>query len=383
LCHVAEKIFSLFLPLTTGGVVHFGESIATVQEDLRQVSPTVFLGVPRIWEKMHADATMRMRDSSGLKRRLYRYALAAGRQITSRRDRGESRLGDSLVWRLGDLLVFRALQEHLGMRRCRLPISGAAPISPELLQWFRSIGVAVIEGYGQTESAGISHINPPDACRLGTVGTGIPVLDCRIADDGEILIRGPNVFVGYLNQPQATADTIDAGGWLRTGDLGSIDADGYLTITGRKKEIIITSGGKNLSPERIENALKTSPYIKEAVAVGDNRKFISALVQIDYDHTGNWAMRRRIAYTSYADLVAKPPVYDLIRGEILTINESLARVEEVRAFRLLPRELNQDDGEITATQKVRRRVIARTFGDLIDSMYGGSSATGESAGAAS
>lgn len=369
LCHVAEKIFTLFLPLTAGCTVCFGEAIETVQADLREVSPTIFLGVPRIWEKMHAGVTLKMKDASWLKRRLYETFVRRGFPIAERRREGKTTLADRIVARIGDLLVFRPLQDRLGLRRCRIPISGAAPISPELLAWLHAIGIPVLEGYGQTEGAGTSHLNRPGAIKLGTVGRALPQVECMIDVDGEILIRGPNVFRGYINQPQATRETIDPDGWLHTGDVGVVDDEGFLTITGRKKEIIITSGGKNLSPEHIENALKTSPFVKEAVAIGDRRQFVSALVQIEYDAVSDWATRRRIAHTSYSDLAARPEVVELVRAEIDKANELLARVEHVREFRILPRELNQDDGELTATQKVRRRAVLTQYADLIESMY--------------
>lgn len=370
LCHVAEKIFTLFQPLLCGSVVHFGESIETVREDLREVSPTIFLGVPRIWEKMYAGVTLRMKDSSRLKRVLFDYFVQRGRASSARRRKGMMSFADKLWWRLGDIFVYRPLQERLGLRRCRLAVSGAAPIAPELLEWFWSVGVPIHEGYGQTESGGVTHTNPLGDPRLGTVGQLLPVLEEKLDDDGELLVRGSCVFLGYLHDPEATARTIDPDGWLHTGDIGAIDADGFLTITGRKKEIIITAGGKNLSPERIENALKMSPYIKEAVAIGDRRSFVSALVQIDGEATGDWATRRAIPYTSFEDLSQRPEVHQLISEEIDKINERLARVEHVRAFRLLPKELHQDDGELTATQKVRRRAVCQSYAAVIEQMYG-------------
>jgi long-chain acyl-CoA synthetase len=275
------------------------------------------------------------------------------------------------VWALGELLVFRPLRARLGLARCRLPVSGAAPISPDLLAWYHGVGIRIAEGYGLTETSGTSHVNPIDAVRLGTVGKPVPLVECRLADDGEVLIRGPNIFCGYLGRPDATAEAIDVDGWLHTGDIGEMDRDGYLKITGRKKEIIITSGGKNLSPEKIENALKTSPYVKEAIAVGDSRKFVSALVQIDYDTVGNWATRQGIPYTSYQDLAGKEEVSRLIGGEVDRANALLARVEQVRGFRILPAELTQDAGELTATQKVRRGAVHDRFADLIESVYRG------------
>ena len=359
LCHVAEKILSMFLPLSSGAIVHFGEAMETVQTDLREVSPTIFLGVPRIWEKMNASVAVKMQDSSWLKRMLYRYFTRPGAPAS-----GPMRA-------LGNLLVYRPLQERLGLRKVKWALTGAAPISADLIRWYHRIGVPVLEGYGQTEGAGISHVNMPGKDRVGTVGTVVPLVEQRIADDGEILLRGPNVFCGYLNKPEATAATVDADGWLHTGDIGTLDQDGYLTITGRKKDIIITAGGKNLSPEKIENALKTSPYIKEAISIGDRRKFIGALVQIEYDNVGNWATRRNLPYTSYQDLARKPEVIDLVKKEIETANELLVPVEQVKAFRILPKELSQDDGELTATQKVRRREVMSQFDALIEEMYRG------------
>jgi long-chain acyl-CoA synthetase len=371
LCHVAEKIYSVFLPLSAGLVVHFGESIDTVQEDLREVSPTIFLGVPRIWEKLYAQVTVKMKDASWLPRALFGFFTRRGAAIAERRRAGRAGAWDRVLWRLGDLLVYRPLQERLGLRRCRRALTGAAPISPDLIRWYHGIGVPLIEGYGQTECAGISHCNRPGRDRIGTVGTPVPLLETRIAEDGEVLVRGPNVFCGYLNQPEATAAAVDPDGWLHTGDLGEIDRDGYLTITGRKKDLIITAGGKNLSPEKIENALKTSPYVKEAISIGDRRRFVSALVQIDLDSVGDWATRRGLPYTSYADLAAKPEVIALIAEAIDAANELLVPVEQVKAFRILPKELSQDDGELTATQKVRRRAVTTAFGDVIESMFGG------------
>lgn len=369
LCHVAEKIFSQFLPLTSGAVVHFGESLDTVRADLAEAQPTIFLGVPRIWEKIAAAIEVGMRNSSPEKRALYRWAVSVGQRRVAAGDSAGP--GLRLAWRLANLLVLSALRERIGLARCRLAISGAAPVAPELLAWFHAIGVPIMEGWGLSESSGVSHINLPGAFRLGSVGRPVPGCECRIAEDGEVLIRGPHLFSGYLDAPEATAEAIDAEGWLHTGDLGRIDADGFLYITGRKKEIIITAGGKNLSPAKIENALKTSPYIKEACAIGDRRPFVAALIQIEPELVGDWATRRGIAYAGFEDLTRQPEVVRLIEGEVRKANAQLARVEQVRAFRLLPRELHQDDGEVTATQKLKRRVVEQRYADLIEQMYAG------------
>jgi long-chain acyl-CoA synthetase len=369
LCHVAEKIFSLFAPMISGCVVHFGESIETIREDLREVSPTIFLGVPRIWEKMHASVNLRMKDASWLKRTVFARCTGVGRRLSGKREDGSMTPLERLQWFVCDLVLFRALQEQLGLRRCRLPVSGAAPVAPEILRWFQAMGVPVREGYGQTECAGVSHVNFPGRNRVGSVGEAVPGCECRILEDGEVVLRGPAVFKGYLHNPEATASTVDPDGWLHTGDIGVVDDDGYLWITGRKKELIITSGGKNLSPETIENALKTSPYVHEAVAVGDGRNFISALVQIEFDVVADWATRRDITYTSFADLSSNEHVLKLLAAEVHRCNELLPRVAHVREFRTLPRELNEDDGELTATQKVRRRNVHAAYQALVADIY--------------
>ena len=376
LCHVAEKIFTQFTPLTSGAVVHFGESLDTVRQDLVEVAPTIFLGVPRIWEKVHAGVEVAIRNTTPGKRLLYHWALrvamrhhhfvgaASAATVAAKAAPSGLRLQR---W-LADVLVLRALRERLGLGRIRLAVSGAAPIAPELLHWFHAIGVPILEGWGLSESCGISHVNLPGAYRIGTVGRALKGVDCRLAADGEVLIRGPHLFSGYLHNEDATREAI-VDGWLHTGDLGEVDADGYLRITGRKKEILINAGGKNLSPAKIENALKTSPYIKEAAAVADGRAYTTALIQIEGDLVGDWAMRRGINYTSFEDLAARPEVVKLIDAEVRRINESLARVEQVHAFRLLPKELHQDDGEVTATQKIKRRVVYEKFSALIEDMY--------------
>ncbi len=370
LCHVAEKIYTLFFALTEGVTVHFGESIDTVREDLAEVAPTLFLGVPRIWEKMAATVQVKMLDADPIKRWLFRHCLVIGQSIAERRLSGQLSASEKAKAWLIDRLIFAALRERLGLGRCRYAGSGAAPIAPELLSWLHAIGVPVTEGYGMTELSGLSHYNRPGDMRLGSVGKAMQGVEHRIADDGELLIRGPSIIQGYLDNPQATAEAIDPDGWLHTGDIGKIDADGYLWLTGRKKEIMITAGGKNIAPAKIENALKTSPFIKEVISIGDARPFVTALIQIDYDMVGNWAQQRKLAYTSFPDLAAKPEVIQLIDAEIQRINaQALARVEQVRKFKLLPKELHQDDDELTATQKVRRKNVMARYADMIEALY--------------
>ena len=313
-----------------------------------------------------------IRNSTPLKRALYHWALAQGRA------RFEAEAPGLLLRaraKLADWLVLRALRERLGLGRCRLPVSGAAPIAEELLRWFHWIGVPVLEGYGMSETCGISHLNLPNDFRLGSIGKAVRGVEYRLAEDGELQVRGPHLCSGYLDNEAATRETLDSDGWLHTGDLARQDEDGFVHIIGRKKEILITAGGKNLSPARIENALKTSAYIKEAAAVADGRAFVSALIQIEPDMVGDWAARAGVNYTSFEDLSGKAQVVKLIDGEVRRINEQLARVEQVRAFRLLPKELHQDDGEVTATQKLKRNVVYSKFAGLIDDIYSAAKAS--------
>jgi len=370
LCHIAERLISAINAVATGYVVNFGEGADTFTQDLREVQPTFFLGVPRVWEKMMASITIRMQDAGWLKRANYQLWMRVGGRIARRRWRtGRLRGLDALLYGLGWLLLYRPLREKLGMSRIKGVLSGAAPIAPQVLEFFWTIGVPVREGYGQTENTAQATVTPSDDVRLGKVGKPLPGVEVRIAEDGEILTRGAGTFLGYFKNPEATAETIDADGWLHTGDVGEIDEDGFLKITDRKKDIIITAGGKNISPSEIENMLKVSPYVKEAMVVGDGRKHLTALIGIELDTVGNWALQQRIGFTTYADLASKPQVVELVQGVVDEVNTQLAQVETIKQFRLLPKELDQEDGEVTATQKVKRRAVEREFADLIEEMY--------------
>ncbi len=371
LCHVAERLISVIDAICAGYVVNFGAGGESLAADLREVQPTFFLGVPRVWEKMLAAVTIRMEDASPVKRANYKWWVRQGRRLARKRWRGKrGNPLDLLLAGLGWLFLFRSLREKLGMSRVRMALSGAAPIAPQVLEFLWAIGIPVREGYGMTENTAQATLTPPDDIRIGKVGVAVPGMEVRIAEDGEILTRGPGNFVGYFKNPEATRDTVDDDGWLHTGDIGELDADGFLTITDRKKDIIITAGGKNISPSEIENMLKVSPYVREAIVIGDRRKYLTALIGIELDTVGNWAQRRRIPFTTYADLSAKPEVHKLIGEWVEQVNKDFAQVETVKRFALLPKELDQEDGEVTATQKVKRRAIESEFKSLIDGMYG-------------
>ena len=369
LCHVAEQIFSVYLPLQLGMTVSFAESIRTIQEDLREIAPSVFLGVPRIWEKLQATILVKIQETGRLRRWLFEGSMARGRRLAARRLAGEP-VGalDRLVAALDHLTVRRALQNFVGLRRARATFSAAAAISPDVLLFFHALGVPVREGYGMTECTGFSFVQRPDGIRLGTVGRAIPGLEFRLDPDGELLKRGETIFAGYYRDEKATAEVL-AGGWLRSGDVAALDPDGQVRIIDRKKAIFVTSGGKNVSPSLIENALKVSPYVKEAVVLGEGEKFVSALLQIDFENVGQWATERKLAYTNFRSLTALPSVMELVTSEVERVNAGLAPVEQVRTFRLLEKELDHDDNEVTATMKVRRKTIYEKFAPLIREIY--------------
>jgi long-chain acyl-CoA synthetase len=369
LCHAAERIFSILMPLKSGAVVNFAESINTVQESLREIAPTIFMGVPRIWEKMQSSIVIKIQDATLLKRLVYKLLMPVGIRVTERRLTGQGvRVSDKALYGIAYLLLYRSLRKFLGMSRSRITISGAAPISPDILKYFHAMGLNIREGYGQTEMSGITFIHHFDDVKIGTVGKPIPGVEVKIGEDGEILERGPGVFQGYFRDPEGTA-RIFRDGWLCSGDVGSVDEDGHLTITDRKKDILITAGGKNIAPSEIENHLKFSPYIKEAIVIGDGKKFLSALIQIEFDNVAKWAQDKKIPFTTFKTLAQNREVYELIRKEVENTNDKFARVENIRRFVLLEKELDHDDDELTATMKVRRKAIEEKYEDLIDSIY--------------
>jgi long-chain acyl-CoA synthetase len=370
LCHIAERLISGINAVAQGYVVNFGTGGESFAQDLRDVQPTFFLGVPRVWEKLMAGITIRMGDAGWVKRKNYDLWMRVGAGVARRRWKGGTLSGvDKLRYGLGWLLLYRPLRAKLGMSRVKGVLSGAAPISPQVLEFFWAIGIPVREGYGQTENTAQGTITPADDVRLGKVGTPVDGCELRLAEDGEILTRGTGTFLGYFKNPEATAETVDADGWLHTGDVGVLDDDGFLKITDRKKDIIITAGGKNISPSEIENRLKVSPFVREAVVIGDQRKYLVALVGVELDTVSAWALQQRIGFTTYADLSSRPEVEALIGQWVDEVNAELAQVETIKRFALLPKELDQEDGEVTATQKVKRRAIESEFSELIEGLY--------------
>ena len=368
LCHVAERVISVANAVYHGYVVNFGEDTNSFTEDLREVQPTFFLGVPRVWEKMLAAVQIRSNDATWLKRSLFNFWIKQGGLLLQRRLKNKSNFIDSIWFGIGWLFVFRSLKKRLGMMRVREALSGAAPIAPQVLEFLMSVGVPVREGYGMTENTAVATIVPADELHLGSVGKALPLCEVRIAEDGEILTRSEGTFKGYFKNLEATKETI-IDGWLYTGDIGHIDEFGHLWITDRKKDIIITAGGKNLSPSEIENRIKISPYVREAMVIGDKRKYLTALIGIESDTVGDWATRQGIPYTTYEDLSSKDEVNELVSMIINDANKDFAQVETVKYFKLIPLELDHEDGQLTATQKVKRAAITEQFADLIESMY--------------
>jgi long-chain acyl-CoA synthetase len=370
LCHIAERIFSVIAPLAVGARVSFGGGADDLVADLREIQPTVFFGVPRVWEKMLAGIEIRMADASWFKRKNFHFWMSVGRKLARKRlDRVPLTAVDRVLEWLGWLLLYRPLRERLGMARVRFAGSGAAPVSPQVIEAFWSLGVRIREAYGQTEGSGLATYTPERDVRPGCVGVPYDGIELRIADDGEILIRGSCVFPGYYRNEQATRETVDSDGWLHTGDVGELSTDGVLRITDRKKDLIITAGGKNISPSWIENKLKVSPWVREAIVIGDRRKYCAALIGIEFDTVADWATRRRISFTTYKDLGEQPEVIALIAEYVEEVNADLAPVEQIKRFAMLPKPLDHEEGELTATQKVKRRAIEQQYKELIEGLY--------------
>jgi long-chain acyl-CoA synthetase len=354
LSHIAEQMSTIHIPATAGSTVYFAESIDKVPENLKDVRPTAFFGVPRIWEKFHAGLSGRLSQATGVKKRLAGWARGVCAKVNAHRDRGEPIPAVlNAQYRLATKLVISKVKAALGFDRAVRLYSGAAPIAPDVLEFMASLDMPIMEIYGQSEDTGPTSCNMPGQTKIGSVGPAFPGMEVVIADDGEILVKGPNVFMGYYKEPEATAESL-VEGWLHTGDLGAFDKEGYLSITGRKKEIIITAGGKNIAPKNIEAMIKTSPLVGEAVVIGDRRKYLTALVTLDDAAVGEAAA---------ADVRAA------IQKTIDIANESLARVEQVKKFTILAKPFGIDSGELTPTLKIKRKVVAQKFAQEIDQMY--------------
>jgi long-chain acyl-CoA synthetase len=368
LCHIAERTFTTFLPLRSGAIANFAESIETVPADVREVAPTTFFAVPRIWERFYSGIAIRMKEATWIGRKSYQLAIGIGLKVAEAELDGRTPSPLlRLAYRIADFLVLDNIKRAIGMHRIRFAGTGAAPIAPDLIKWYRALGVDMREVYGQTENCGVAT-GMPNRIKLGTVGITAPNTESAISPDGEILLKGPHVFMGYLNQPEKTAETL-RDGWLHTGDVGIKDNEGYVRITDRMKDIIITAGGKNITPSEIENQLKFSPYISDAVVIGDQRKFLSCLVMIDYDNVAKHAQDNDVPFTDFASLCRAREVQDLIWSEIERVNAGFARVETIKKFRLIEQQLTAEDDEVTPTMKLKRKFVSEKYKTMIDGMY--------------
>jgi long-chain acyl-CoA synthetase len=370
LAWVGEIAYSIGLGVVRGLTVNFPERAETVLADLREIGPRLFLGPPRLWENSYADIQVRIEDATPLKRWVFRRLVPVGEEVARRRMEGRPvPLGLRARWLLGELLVFRPLRDQRGVGRLRYAYTGGAPLAPEIILFYRGIGVNLKQIYGQTENTAFFCGQPDGRVKLGTVGTPFPGVELRLTPEGEICSRGPTVFAGYYKNPEATREVI-RDGWLHSGDAGFLDEDGQLVVVDRMKDVTRLADGTTLAPQFLENKLKFSPYVREAVVVGPGRPHVAAMVNIDLATVGKWAERRQMAYTTYADLASRPEVYDLIGEVVERANRDLPPATRIRRFLLLPKELDPDDEEITRTRKLRRRVVAEKYAAYIEALYG-------------
>ena len=366
LSHIAEQMFSVHAPITTGYAFYFAESIDRVPDNLKEVQPTIFFGVPRIWEKFHAGISTKLAAATGIKAALAGWAMEVGVKANHIKNAGGTPSGLlGLQYKLADRLIYSKVKAAVGLGEMRIGVSGAAPIAKEVIEFFMGLDLMINEVYGQSEDSGPTTFNFPGKARIGSVGSAVPGVDVRIADDGEIVVSGDNVFKGYYKDPDATDETL-IDGWLHSGDLGRIDSDGFLFITGRKKDIIITAGGKNIAPKNLEAELKNSPLINEAVVIGDRRKFLCALVTLDPEAAEVWASKHNADLDT---LHHNDQLRAEIQDHVTEMNKHFARVETIKKFTILHRNFTVEDGELTPTLKVKRRIVNQNFDDEIEAMY--------------
>ena len=369
LCHVAERFGGCYNHIAAMNIVNFAEAPDTVPQNLREVAPHILLAVPRVWEKLYSAVTIQIKEGTALGRLAYKAAIGIGYQAGARELEGQPvPLHLRLARAIADRLVLKNIRVVLGLDRVRWAITGAAPISPDLITWYWAMGVQMYEVYGQTENSGLATSNHPGSLKIGTIGQVAPGTELELSPQGEILLRGPHIFKGYLNKPEKTAEALKDG-WLHTGDVGVIDNQGFVRITDRMKDIIITAGGKNITPSEIENQLKFSPYISDAVVIGDKRSYLTCLIMIDHDNVVKFAQDKNVPFTNYASLCRAAEVQELIGREVEAANKKFARVETVKKFRLIDQLLTAEDEELTPTMKLKRSLVERKYGQLIKDMY--------------
>ncbi|MBO9651013.1 MAG: long-chain fatty acid--CoA ligase [Variovorax sp.] len=371
LCHIAERMGGEYFALYAGSILNFVENPETVPENVREIAPTVFTAVPRVWEKFYSGVMIALKEASALQQAAYRWSIGVGTTIADRVLAGEP-VGGMLrfKFRIARWLALDNVRKMIGIHRSRFLVTGAAPISPDLVRWYLALGVPMLEVWGMTESCGAATGVPATRIKPGAIGPAAEYNEvCIDPATSEILVRGPNVFMGYLNLPEKTAETIDAHGWLHTGDVGSVDQDGYFRITDRMKDIIITAGGKNITPSELENELKFSPYITDAVVIGDAKPYLTVIVMIDQENVEKFAQDNDVPFSNYQSLTRSREVQDLIQSEIDRVNAKFARVEQIKKFFLLETQLSAEDEELTPTMKLKRKLVQAKYADRIEAMY--------------
>jgi long-chain acyl-CoA synthetase len=371
LCHIAARLFGLFYQLGHDIVINFAESPETVPENIREVQPTLFFSVPRIWEKFYSGVAISVKEATALQRWAYRKALGIGYRAAEFELEGlPIPAGVKIMRWLADLLVLRNIKRMIGLDRAVYAGTGAAPIAPDLIKWYMALGLPIREVYGQTENTGLATAAPPDEVKPGSVGKAIYDTELSLSLQGEILLKGPHVFMGYYNNPEKTRETV-VDGWLHTGDVGEMDNQGWVRITDRLKDIIITAGGKNITPSEIENQLKFSPYISDSVVIGDKRKYLTCLIMIDYDNVANYAQEHDVPFTDFASLTRAPEIVDLVDEEVEKVNRLFAQVETIKKFNIIDHELDLEDEELTPTMKLKRGFVNKKYETVIEAMYQG------------
>jgi long-chain acyl-CoA synthetase len=373
LCHIAERLIGEYSAMMSGAVLNFVENPDTVAENVREIAPTIFFAVPRVWEKFYSSVAIAVKEASKLQQLVYGWSINTGVQVAEKVLAGQPvPAGLKARFTLAQWLALNNVRKLLGIHRCRFLLTGAAPIAPDLIRWYLALGVPMLEGWAQTESCALGTITRPGQMRPGTIGCAGDGVEVKLdPSTQELLIRGPNVFMGYLNLPEKTAETIDAEGWLHTGDVGTVDAEGFFRITDRMKDIIITAGGKNITPSELENELKFSPFITDAVVIGDKRAFLTVLIMIDQENVEKYAQDNDVPFSNYTSLTRAKEVQDLVQREIEKVNGKFARVEQIKSFRLIETQLTAEDEELTPTMKLKRSFVQKKYATLIDSMYRG------------
>ena len=371
LCHIAERMLGAYSSIYNGAVLNFVENPDTIPENVREIQPSVFFAVPRVWEKFYSGIVIALKDSGKIQQMAYAWSIGVGKEIAERvLAQQPETLWLKIKFAVARLLVIDNVRKMIGINKARYLLTGAAPIAPDLIRWYLSLGLPMLEGFGMTESTAMGSAQPIDHMKPGTIGKASYGCEMRIdPENGEILVRGTNVFMGYLNLPEKTAEAIDADGWLHTGDVGTQDADGYFKITDRMKDIIITAGGKNITPSELENELKFSPYITDAVVIGDKKPYLTCIIMIDQENIEKFAQDNDVPFSNYTSLTHSAPVQTLIQDDIDRVNKKFARVEQIKKFWLMDVQLSAEDEELTPTMKLKRKLVQTKYATQIEAMY--------------